>query len=113
LILNTFSEESKPIAIKLIKWMNGWFKPYNIIFDNKETVLELNGCRIGFSVIDQGVAYLNLMLIHKTEFLYAYYKRTSKMPEKEAIGWSQPGRRSQRKTRYKWRHNWASLEEYS
>ena len=38
-----------------------------------------------FSVIDQGVAYLNLMLIHKTEFLYAYYRKTGKMLEKEAI----------------------------
>jgi hypothetical protein len=71
--------------------MNRLFEPYNIIFDNKETVLELNGCRIGFSVIDPGVGYLNLMLIHKTGFLYAYFKRTTKMPEKEAIGWSQPG----------------------
>jgi hypothetical protein len=42
-----------------------------------------------FSVIDQGVAYLNLMLIHKTEFLYAYYKKSSKMLEKEEIDWSQ------------------------
>jgi hypothetical protein len=40
-------------------------------------------------VIDQGVAYLNLMLIHKTEFLYAYYKKTAKMLEKEDIDWSQ------------------------
>ena len=42
-----------------------------------------------FSVIDQGVAYLNLMLIHKTEFLYAYYKKTAKMLEKEDIDWTQ------------------------
>ena len=41
-----------------------------------------------FSIIDQGVAYLNLMLIHKTEFLYAYYKNSSKMLEKEEIDWS-------------------------
>ena len=40
-------------------------------------------------MIDQGVAYLNLMLIHKTEFLYAYYKKTAKMLEKEDIDWTQ------------------------
>ena len=34
------------IAIKLIKRMKGLFEPHNIIFDNKETVLELNGCTI-------------------------------------------------------------------
>jgi hypothetical protein len=42
-----------------------------------------------FSVIDQGVAYLNLMLVHRTEFLYAYYKKTDKMLKKEGIDWSQ------------------------
>jgi hypothetical protein len=42
-----------------------------------------------FSVIDQGVAYLNLMLVHRTEFLYAYFKKTAKMLEKEDIDWSQ------------------------
>ena len=40
-------------------------------------------------MIDQGVAYLNLMLIHKTEFLYGYYKKTAKMLDKEDIDWSQ------------------------
>jgi predicted transport protein len=42
-----------------------------------------------FSVIDQGVAYLNLMLIHKTEFLYAYYQKTSQQLRKEDVDWSQ------------------------
>lgn len=42
-----------------------------------------------FSVIDQGVAYLNLMLIHKAEFLYAYYQKTSQQLKKEDVDWSQ------------------------
>lgn len=42
-----------------------------------------------FSVIDQGVAYLNLILIHKAEFLYAYYQKTSQQLEKEDVDWSQ------------------------
>ena len=42
-----------------------------------------------FSVIDQGVAYLNLMLIHKAEFLYAYYQKTFQHLRKEDIDWSQ------------------------
>jgi hypothetical protein len=37
---------NQDIAIKLIKRMKGLFEPHNIIFDNKETVLELNGCTI-------------------------------------------------------------------
>ena len=35
---------NQDIAIKLIKRMKGLFEPHNIIFANKETVLELNGC---------------------------------------------------------------------
>ena len=42
-----------------------------------------------FSVIDQGVAYLNLMLIHKAEFIYAYYQKTSHQLKKEDVDWSQ------------------------
>jgi hypothetical protein len=42
-----------------------------------------------FSVIDQGVAYLNLMLIHKAEFLYVYYQKTSQQLKKEDVDWSQ------------------------
>jgi hypothetical protein len=34
------------IAIKLIKRMKGLFEPHNIIFANKETVIDLNGCTI-------------------------------------------------------------------
>ena len=34
------------IAIKLIRRMKGLFESHNIIFDNKETFLELNGCTI-------------------------------------------------------------------
>ena len=34
------------IAIKLMKRLKALFEPHNIIFDNKETVLELNGCTI-------------------------------------------------------------------
>jgi hypothetical protein len=34
---------NQDIAIKLIKRMKGLFEPHNIIFANKETVLELNG----------------------------------------------------------------------
>lgn len=41
------------------------------------------------SVIDQGVPYLNLMLIHKTEFLYAYYQKTSQQLLKEDVDWFQ------------------------
>ena len=37
---------NQDIAIKLIKRMKGLFEPHNIIFANKETVLELNGCTI-------------------------------------------------------------------
>jgi hypothetical protein len=32
---------NQDIAIKLIKRINGLFEPHNIIFANKETVLEL------------------------------------------------------------------------
>jgi len=42
-----------------------------------------------FSVIAQGVAYLNLMLIHKAEFLYTYYQKTSQQLRKEDVDWSQ------------------------
>ena len=34
---------NQDIAIKLIKRMKALFEPHNIIFANKETVLELNG----------------------------------------------------------------------
>ncbi len=37
---------NQDIAIKLIKRMKALFEPHNIIFANKETVLELNGCTI-------------------------------------------------------------------
>jgi hypothetical protein len=37
---------NQDIAIKLIKRMKAFFEPHNIIFANKETVLELNGCTI-------------------------------------------------------------------
>ena len=37
---------NQDIAIKLIKRMKGLFEPHNIIFANKETVLELNDCTI-------------------------------------------------------------------
>jgi hypothetical protein len=37
---------NQDIAIKLIKRMKMLFKPHGIIFQIKETVLELNGCRI-------------------------------------------------------------------
>jgi len=37
---------NQDIAIKLIKRMIGLFEPHNIIFDNKETVLELKGCTV-------------------------------------------------------------------
>ncbi|HEY9386646.1 MAG TPA: hypothetical protein VIP70_06375 [Nitrososphaeraceae archaeon] len=37
---------NQDIAIKLIRRMKALFEPHNIIFDSKETVLELNGCRI-------------------------------------------------------------------
>jgi late competence protein required for DNA uptake (superfamily II DNA/RNA helicase) len=37
---------NQDIAIKLIKRMKRLFEPHNIIFANKETVLELNGCTI-------------------------------------------------------------------
>jgi len=62
-----------------------------LAFDNESgvfVIIEYKKDR-HFSVIDQGVAYLNLMLIHKTEFLYAYYKKTAKMLEKEDIDWTQ------------------------
>jgi len=62
-----------------------------LAFDNESgvfVIIEYKKDR-HFSVIDRGVAYLNLMLIHKTEFLYAYYKKTAKMLEKEDIDWTQ------------------------
>jgi hypothetical protein len=34
------------IAIKLVKRMKQMFEKHNVLFDSKETVLELNGCRI-------------------------------------------------------------------
>jgi hypothetical protein len=37
---------NQDIAIKLIQRMKRLFEPHNIIFANKETVLELNGCTI-------------------------------------------------------------------
>jgi hypothetical protein len=37
---------SQELAIKLIKRMKGLFEPHGITFDSKETVIELNGCRI-------------------------------------------------------------------
>ena len=37
---------NQDIAIKLIKRMKALFELHNIIFANKETVLELNGCTI-------------------------------------------------------------------
>jgi hypothetical protein len=37
---------NQDIAIKLIRRMKALFEPHNIIFDSKETVLELNDCRI-------------------------------------------------------------------
>jgi len=52
------------------------FRIDTLAFDNESSafiIIEYKKDR-HFSVIDQGVAYLNLMLIHKTEFLYAYYQ---------------------------------------
>jgi hypothetical protein len=37
---------NQELAIKLIKRMKALFEPHGIIFDSKETVLELNGCEI-------------------------------------------------------------------
>ena len=37
---------NQDIAIKLIKRMKALFEPYNVIFADKETVLELNDCMI-------------------------------------------------------------------
>jgi hypothetical protein len=37
---------NQDIAIKLIKRMKALFEPHNVTFDNKETILELNGCTI-------------------------------------------------------------------
>jgi len=37
---------NQDIAIKLIKRMKGLFDPHNVLFANKETLLELNGCTI-------------------------------------------------------------------
>jgi hypothetical protein len=58
----------------------------DILAFNKESsafyIMEYKKDR-NFSVINQGVAYLNLMLIHKAEFLYAYYQKTSQQLRKE------------------------------
>lgn len=37
---------NQDVAIELIKRMKVLFEPHNIIFENKETVLESNGCTI-------------------------------------------------------------------
>jgi hypothetical protein len=37
---------NQDIAIKLVKKMKAMFEKHNVLFDSKETVLELNGCRI-------------------------------------------------------------------
>ena len=37
---------NQELAIKLIKRMKALFEPLGIIFNSKETVLELNGCSI-------------------------------------------------------------------
>jgi hypothetical protein len=37
---------NQELAIKLIKRMKALFEPHGIMFDSKETVLELNGCEI-------------------------------------------------------------------
>jgi len=37
---------NQDIAIKLIKRMKTLFEPHNVLFADKETVLELNGCTI-------------------------------------------------------------------
>ena len=37
---------NQELAIKLIKRIKALFEPHNIYFENKETVIELNGCSI-------------------------------------------------------------------
>jgi hypothetical protein len=37
---------NQDIAIKLVKRIKALFEPHNILFENKETVIELNGCTI-------------------------------------------------------------------
>jgi hypothetical protein len=37
---------NQELAIKIIKRLKGLFEPFNIHFDSKETVINLNGCEI-------------------------------------------------------------------
>jgi predicted transport protein len=75
-----------------------------------KTELELNGLRIdtlgfdktskafviieykkdkNFSIIDQGYAYLSLMLNNKAEFILAYNENSNQILKKEDVDWSQ------------------------
>jgi len=42
-----------------------------------------------FSVIDQGYAYLSLMLNHKSDFIIEYYESTGKNLKRNDVDWSQ------------------------
>ena len=42
-----------------------------------------------FSIVDQGMAYLNLMLNNKADFILEYNEHSSKSLKREGVDWSQ------------------------
>jgi hypothetical protein len=78
------SGPNQDIAIKLIKRMKGLFERHDIMFDSKETVLELNGCRIeafpsnhldAYRALDKPNDPVYDNMCSRRSWIYSLYKR--------------------------------------
>jgi hypothetical protein len=86
---------NQDIAIKLIKRMKMLFQPHGIFFDSKETVLELNGCRIeaypsnhidAFRALDN----LKFILLDEADFFPKFQQEDVRHVSERYIGKSDP-----------------------